>query len=209
MNDVPPNMHLPYPGFTHLGHFMPQTDINALHMLASKTWAARGRPLIIAEVGSFTGSSALALVNYAKTLYCIDTWAGAHNPDDSVDDIYRDHAPRAVLDAFMTNTRHVVERIGIMPETSLSAAKNLVNTRFDLVFLDGDHRYEAVKADIQAWLPLVRPGGVLCGHDYDTRPNPQFPGVVRAVREAFQNERGAGGMVRGFRVLGNVWWREV
>jgi len=51
----------------------------------------------------------------------------------------------------------------------------------DIIFLDGDHRYEAVKADIAAWLPKIRPGGLLCGHDYSTRGN--NVGVKKAVDE--------------------------
>ncbi|NOR90110.1 MAG: hypothetical protein GQ524_07625 [Anaerolineales bacterium] len=36
----------------------------------------------------------------------------------------------------------------------------------DFVFIDGDHSYDHVKADVQAWLPHIREGGILCGHDY-------------------------------------------
>jgi predicted O-methyltransferase YrrM len=186
-------MHLPYPGFIHFGHFMPQCDINALHLLASKTWAARGRPLIMAEVGSFTGASALALVNYAERLYCIDTWQGGGNHEDTVDRIYQKQPERFVLNAFEYNTRHVSDKIVVCKESSLSAAVNMGDLDFDLVFLDADHRYEAVKADIQAWLPLVRPGGIMATHDFGD----QFPGVRQAVTS----------LIKKFSVIGNVaWW---
>ena len=42
---------------------------------------------------------------------------------------------------------------------SLEAAAVLADGAFDLVFLDGDHSYEATRADIEAWLPKVRPVG--------------------------------------------------
>jgi len=51
----------------------------------------------------------------------------------------------------------------------------------DFVFIDGDHRYEYVKRDIERWKPFIRPGGLLLGHDYGGR----HPGVTRAVDEAF------------------------
>ena len=41
---------------------------------------------------------------------------------------------------------------------------------FDLVYIDAYHYYEAVCMDITAWLPKVRPGGLLAGHDYNQEP---------------------------------------
>jgi hypothetical protein len=40
---------------------------------------------------------------------------------------------------------------------------------FDMVYIDGDHHYETVISDIELWLPKVREGGVLAGHDYGGR----------------------------------------
>lgn len=37
---------------------------------------------------------------------------------------------------------------------------------FDWVYIDANHKYEYVRDDIEAWFGLVRPGGLLAGHDY-------------------------------------------
>ena len=37
----------------------------------------------------------------------------------------------------------------------------------DLLFIDGDHNYAAVKADLDLWLPSLKPGGILAMHDID------------------------------------------
>jgi hypothetical protein len=72
-----------------------------------------------------------------------------------------------------------------MKMTSLEAAEKLPDQSLDLVFLDGDHSYSAVKADIEAWLPKVRRGGILSGHDYDNtaKYGEYFKGVDKAVDE--------------------------
>jgi len=59
---------------------------------------------------------------------------------------------------------------------TLSGGKKL-----DFVYIDADHEYESIKNDIACWLPHIRKGGIISGHDY--RKN--FPGVIQAVHEAF------------------------
>jgi hypothetical protein len=66
---------------------------------------------------------------------------------------------------------------------SVESAKLFDPGHFDLVFIDADHSYEGVKRDINAWLPLVRNGGILCGHDFFDGPLARHPGVARAVTE--------------------------
>lgn len=68
----------------------------------------------------------------------------------------------------------------------------------DLVLIDGDHSYEGCKGDIEAWLPNIKPGGILAIHDYkkhlltydeETCPHPRpWPGVDRAVDELLLGE---------------------
>ena len=59
----------------------------------------------------------------------------------------------------------------------------LDHCRFDSIFIDGCHEYAECKADIQAWLPLLNPGGIICGHDYW----PAHIGVMDAVNEVFSD----------------------
>lgn len=62
-------------------------------------------------------------------------------------------------------------------ENSFVAASKIRDHSLDLVFIDADHSYESVFADIVAWRPKVRVGGILCGHDYGGK----FDGVKKAV----------------------------
>ena len=71
---------------------------------------------------------------------------------------------------------------------STEVAKTIPDEGLDWVFIDADHRYESTKADLEAWFPKVRKGGVMSGHDYKhyTVPTPSGDyvfGVIEAVDE--------------------------
>ena len=51
----------------------------------------------------------------------------------------------------------------------------------DFVFIDAGHDYTSVKKDIDAWLPKVKDGGIISGHDFMN----EYPGIIQAVMETF------------------------
>ena len=65
--------------------------------------------------------------------------------------------------------------------TSDAAIKALENIKIDMLYIDGVHTYDQVKKDIENYKSIVKPGGLICGHDYC----PAFQGVMDAVDEAF------------------------
>lgn len=67
---------------------------------------------------------------------------------------------------------------------STEIAKTFQDESIDLIFIDADHKYESVKADIDSWLPRVKKGGMVLFHDYDS-----WPGVTQAVDEAIKQEK--------------------
>jgi predicted O-methyltransferase YrrM len=60
---------------------------------------------------------------------------------------------------------------------SYAVANQISNSSLDLVFIDADHSYSAVKQDILAYMPKLKEHGILSGHDID------YPGVNKAVTE--------------------------
>lgn len=63
---------------------------------------------------------------------------------------------------------------------SWDVADQVTDNSVDLVFIDADHSYPAVKKDIIAYIPKLKQGGILSGHDID------YPGVNRAVNELIE-----------------------
>lgn len=79
-------------------------------------------------------------------------------------------------------TREALPFVGWIEKPSVQAAQGFADNELEAVFIDGDHSYDGVRADIAAWAPKVRSGGIIAGHDYTLE---HFEGVVRAVTEAF------------------------
>lgn len=53
----------------------------------------------------------------------------------------------------------------------------------DFLFIDGDHRYPAIKTDIGTWVPKVKKGGLVAFHDYIEPPYSTQSRVQIAVDE--------------------------
>jgi hypothetical protein len=136
---------------------------------------------VFAEVGAWKGKSAcymaVEIVNSGKNIKfdVIDTWEGSdelmNNPSVMNNTLYTE---------FLSNIEPVKDVINPIRSTSLEASKLYEDSSLDFVFIDASHDYENVKADINAWYPKVKSGGVLAGHDY-------YPGneggVIQAVDE--------------------------
>lgn len=69
------------------------------------------------------------------------------------------------------------ERVRLLQMTSVEATAIIPDVSASIVYIDGNHGYENVWADLVAWWPKVKVGGILAGHDYD----PGHEGVMRAV----------------------------
>ncbi len=72
---------------------------------------------------------------------------------------------------------------------SFDRAKDFKDESIDFLFLDANHTYEFVKKDIAAYLPKMKKGAIMAGHDYGTDAYRPYPGVQQAVIEAFGIER--------------------
>lgn len=137
------------------------------------------------EIGCWKGRSAAFLAveminaNKGDHLWCVDTWHGDTVYANQTKDMKE--AKDSLFNIFLQNLESVKHVITPSRKTSLEAAMDFPNEYFDAVFIDADHEYENVLADMHAWYPKVKIGGFFCGHDY-----PGWPGVVKAVDEFFK-----------------------
>jgi hypothetical protein len=143
------------------------------------SWLARrfpyGRGV---EVGSFAGRSAAYL---AVELHNLNVHSIEHLPTFDLIDTFE--APGIGDASAVLERLHRVSHItNVCPGDSALSASRYEDGSLDWVYIDADHRYEAVRRDILAWLPKVKKGGMIAGHDYAAYPT--F-GVIEAVTEVF------------------------
>jgi len=137
------------------------------------------------EIGAWKGKSvcyaAVEIINSEKniTFDSVDTWEGS--PGEPV--LMNDESVRnnTLYVEFITNIEPVKHIVTPVRMASVEAAKLYADKSLFFVFIDGSHLYEAVKEDILAWLPKVKSGGFIGGHDIDQTE--EFNGVRKAVDE--------------------------
>lgn len=149
---------------------------------------AQNRKLIV-EFGSLHGRSTCALADNTRgKVWAVDPWKG----DIYFEDSNKIPINTAVYPYFCNNLKDHIQTGRVVPIRGFSYSFKLPY-QVDMVFIDGDHRYETVVKDIKKAYELLKPRGLICGHDYN---HPEWPGVHRAVVE----------QVYSFGIEDTIWW---
>jgi hypothetical protein len=154
----------------------------------------KGKAISGAEIGVEQGLNAeeiYSTLNIDK-LYLVDIW-----------DIYTQQGEQ--VDISLGKYEIVKEKFSSYPNIiikkmlSVDAAKDIPDETLDFVYIDGNHDYEFVRDDINAWYPKVKSGGVISGHDFELDA---YPGIVKAVNEFIEKY--------GLKLIYNNydWWAE-
>ena len=130
----------------------------------------------IVELGSYLGRSTVALAEGCQgTVYAVDHWKGSEG-------LKMDGTEESKFRKNIKDFNNIV----VMKATTTEASNKL---EADMVFIDADHTYKAIKNDIKTWLPKANV--MICGHDYDE------DGAKKAVDELI----GIDG------VIGSIWYK--
>ena len=140
---------------------------------------SRGDGFVALEIGSYLGASTaflgFAALQKGGVVHAVDPWTN---------DAMGSEGTRDTFGEFRRNTQsfehYIVAHHGY--STDVHAREQRIPC--DLLFIDGDHSYDAVVADLRCWLPSLKPGGILAMHDIDQ------PDVKRAFEDVVV--RGAG-----------------
>ena len=129
------------------------------------------------EIGSFIGESTIIFARHFKHVIAIDPFLPDYDPEDPTSNFNFDD----VFQEFKNRIEEKKEKVTIHRMMSDDAVRFLKD-KYDFIYIDGLHTYEGVKTDIINYLPLVKEGGIIGGHDYGT-PHPHLQGVTKAVDE--------------------------
>ncbi|MGZ4689502.1 MAG: class I SAM-dependent methyltransferase [Acidimicrobiia bacterium] len=147
------------------------------------------RDSVGAEIGVWRGEFSADILRRVRPrrLHLIDPWAFMPERARSVyggsvakEQADMDAIHEAVAQRFAAEIRSGT--VVMHRATSADAALTFDDEYFDWVYIDGDHSYEAVLADLRAFTPKVKRGGLVTGDDYG-RKGWWGPGVAKAVDE--------------------------
>lgn len=159
-------------------------------------WLARTakKSRIIIEFGCYLGRSTRAIADNTNALiFAVDPWTSEYYDKDGnridilVPDSYEQF--RANLKDYLESGQ--VEAIRCKSDEFPNIGEGFA----DFIFIDGDHRYESVKRDIELAEKLAGKAGIISGHDYI---HEDWPGVKKAVDEKY----GEGNV----NLVNSIWW---
>ena len=156
------------------------------------------------EVGVWKGELSRNLLQTFSnlSLVMIDLWRTTEENVSMHDKDRKEGAMEDAKEAAQMNVKDFGTRARLVQGSSVRLASFFAKEFSDFIFIDADHFYENVSADIRAWWPKVREGGVMAGHDYNGMGDRRKGwGVKRAVDEFF----GALGLEVHVEP-GLVWW---
>jgi predicted O-methyltransferase YrrM len=141
----------------------------------------------VIELGSWKGRSTHAIASGCSgPVYAIDHWKGSIR--DATEELAKHEDVFAVFKENMKQFKNII----IVNKNIDDAVNDAPDA--DMVFIDAEHNYEAIRRDIINWLPKAKK--MICGHDYSTT----FPGVVKAVSEIIGEPDG---------VQGTIWFKVI
>lgn len=136
------------------------------HIVKIVELVEKHQPVRCVEIGTYAGASAVAIAQVIRQwkgrLTCVDPFA--QEPG-----LLRELADNLA-------NANVAETVSIVCATSVAVAGHWTD-ELDFLYIDGDHSYEGVWADLMSWWLHLKPGALICGDDYD---DPLSPGVAKA-----------------------------
>lgn len=100
----------------------------------------------------------------AEEYVLVDLWAQQKNYQDDAN--VDAEVQESIMDFALRHLAKFKNKLKICRNFTTSCAENYPDGYFDFVYVDARHDFKGVAADLEAWWPKVRCGGIMAGHDY-------------------------------------------
>lgn len=121
---------------------------------------------VMAEIGSFSGGSTELFALNVKKVYSIDPYVDNDSPLQEGNTLEIALANLSNAEKVFIEKMAKYENVIKIRKLSMDAVNDFENESLDAVYIDGNHRYDSVCNDIIKWLPKIKNGGIISGHDY-------------------------------------------
>lgn len=140
-----------------------------------------------AEIGVWAGefSEVICQANPGLHLTCVDPWQEYKKYNEKKNNQRRMEIAYSEACARLASFHTTVLRM-----TSLQAADQIPDGSLDFVYIDANHQEPFISQDLAAWVPKVRRGGIVAGHDYHTNPKKPWLQEVKPAVDAFTKANG-------------------
>ena len=150
---------------------------------------------VMAEIGVQTAKLSEYLLSKYQglILFAVDNWLSqTRRPRSYIETgdncaVWSNSEAKRIYQEAAKRLNQFGKRGQIIKKNAKTAANDFGDGALDLVFLDADHSEIGLTKDIEAWLPKVRPGGWIGGHDYDNN-EAGFNFAVKQVVDSLLNQ---------------------
>lgn len=136
--------------------------------------------MTMVEIGCYAGESTTIWCKNFNKVYAVDPWLDGKGYDPN--DFASQRMSNSVEQQF-DSRMYKFNNFEKVKDFSYNIADQFENESLDFVYIDGEHTYSGVKKDIEMYLPKIKKGGFIGGHDY----KPKWQGVMDAVNERFES----------------------
>lgn len=132
---------------------------------------------VIVNVGTYKGKSLSLMLDYVEKseknikVYTIDDWSDILYGDNEQD----------IKSIFLENLSTDVDKFELIELDTCDGSTMFDDNSIDFIFLDTKHSFDHVSKEINCWIPKIKKGGIISGHDY------HWSDVKRAVDDLIEN----------------------
>lgn len=152
--------------------------IGLMHMVEYINQRQPTLKMNLLEIGCYVGDSTEIFADNFNQVFCVDPWENGYDENDAASYQHDMSIVEEQFDNLCKTKLNIIKMKG----KSEDIVMHMENESLDVVYVDGLHTYEGVVLDIRLWLPKIKKGGFIAGHDYGSK---HHPGVKKAVDEHF------------------------